>query len=211
MLDTVKNAPVNGLDLAALGEVVEGIEKDSSKAIVGFDVVTRWKGQTRSETTVTGFTLAGERITRNHTIVADEPFELLGSDGAPNPQELLMAALNACLTERYVVAAAQRGITLQRVRVDSSGTLDLRGLFGLDAVDHMVLPLFPWRRRAHIYDRRRTGGRLPLSLHHFAAAGLRAAHGRHRALCGAGNRHVRDAQSRLVRARRGLTCQRLQD
>ena len=44
MLDTVKNAPVNGLDLEALGEVVEAIEKDSSKGIVGFDVVTRWKG-----------------------------------------------------------------------------------------------------------------------------------------------------------------------
>ena len=62
MLDTVKNAPVNGLDLAALGEVVEAIEKDASKAKVGFDVATRWKGQTRSETTVDGFTLAGERI-----------------------------------------------------------------------------------------------------------------------------------------------------
>ena len=31
MLDTVKNAPVNGLDLAALGEVVEAIEKDASQ------------------------------------------------------------------------------------------------------------------------------------------------------------------------------------
>ena len=59
MLDTVKNAPVNGLDLQALGEVVEEIQKDSSKAIFGFDVVTKWKGQTRSETTVTGFNIAG--------------------------------------------------------------------------------------------------------------------------------------------------------
>ena len=95
MLDTVKNAPVNGLDLQALGEVVEGIEKDPSQAIVGFDVVTRWKGQTRSETTVEGFTMAGKRIPRSHTIVADEPCELLGTDGAANPQELLMAAINA--------------------------------------------------------------------------------------------------------------------
>ena len=73
MLDTVKNAPVNGLDLAALGEVVEAIDKDNTKAIVGFDVVTQWKGQTRSETKVTGFTIAGERVQRSHTIVADEP------------------------------------------------------------------------------------------------------------------------------------------
>ena len=131
MLDTVKNAPVNGLDLAALGEVVEAIQADASKAIVGFDVVTRWKGQTRSETTVDGFTMAGERINRSHTIVADEPFELLGSDGAPNPQELLMAALNACMTVGYVAGAAKRNIKLSKLEIETKGTLDLRGFFAL--------------------------------------------------------------------------------
>lgn len=135
MLDTVKNAPVNGLDLAALGEVVEAIQADASKAIVGFDVVTRWKGQTRSETTVDGFTMAGERINRSHTIVADEPFELLGSDGAPNPQELLMAAFNACITVGYVAGAALKGIELEALEIKTRGQLDLRGFLGLsDAV-----------------------------------------------------------------------------
>ena len=135
MLDTVKNAPVNGLDLEALGEVVEAIEKDSSKGIVGFDVTTRWKGQTRSETTVDGFTLAGERIARSHKIVADEPYELLGADGAPNPQELLMAAFNACITVGYVAGAALKGINLESLEIKTRGQLDLRGFLGLsDAV-----------------------------------------------------------------------------
>ena len=132
MLDTVKNAPVNGLDLAALGEVVEAIEKDSSKAKVSFDVITRWKGQTRSETTVSGFTLAGERIERSHTIVADEPYELLGADSAPNPQELLMAAFNACITVGYVAGAALKGIKLESLEIATTGSLDLRGFLGLD-------------------------------------------------------------------------------
>ena len=131
MLDTVKNAPVNGLDLQALGEVVEAIEKDSSKGAVAFDVTTRWKGQTRSETIVDGFTLAGERINRSHTIVADEPVELLGADSAPNPQELLMAAFNACIMVGYVAGAATRGIRLDSVEIRTRGTLDLRGFLGL--------------------------------------------------------------------------------
>ena len=131
MLDTVKNAPVNGLDLAALGEVVEEIQKDASKGIVGFDVVTRWKGQTRSETKVTGFTIAGERIERSHTIVADEPLQLLGADNAPNPQELLMAAFNACITVGYVAGAALKGITLEELEIRTRGQLDLRGFLGL--------------------------------------------------------------------------------
>ena len=104
MLDTVKNR-ANGLDLAALGAVVDAIESDPSQALVGFDVTTRWTGQTRSETTVEGYTMAGERITRTHKIVADEPCELLGGDSAPNPQELLMAAFNACITVGYVAGA----------------------------------------------------------------------------------------------------------
>jgi len=131
MLDTVKSR-VNGLDLEALGEVVEAIQEDASKAQVSFDVTTRWQGQTRSETIVDGFTLAGERIPRSHTIVADEPCELLGSDGAPNPQELLMAAANACMTVGYVAGAAVKGITLDSLEIRTRGTLDLRGFLGLD-------------------------------------------------------------------------------
>jgi uncharacterized OsmC-like protein len=134
MLDIVKSR-INGLDLDALGETVEAVQKDAKKAIVGFDVTTRWTGQTRSETTVEGYTLAGERIVRNHTIIADEPCELLGSDGAPNPQELLMAAFNACITVGYVAGASVHGITLDSLEIRTRGELDLRGFLGLsDAV-----------------------------------------------------------------------------
>src|SRR5206468_12001035 len=75
----------------------------------------------------------------------------------------------------------------------------------IDRVDHLVLPLFSGWRCAHVNDRRRTHGRLHISLHHVAATGLRAAHGRNRALHRTGNRNVRDAQGGLVRARRELS------
>jgi uncharacterized OsmC-like protein len=131
MLDAVKNR-VNGLDLNALGEVVEAIGKDPGQAKVSFDVTTRWSGQTHSETTVDGFTIGGERIARRHRILADEPSELLGSDDAPNPQELLMAAVNACMIVGYVAGAAIRGIKLKSLEIRTNGTLDLRGFLGLD-------------------------------------------------------------------------------
>ena len=135
MLDTVQHNVVNGLDLTALGQAVEAIEGDAKQAIVGFDVVTRWKGQTRSETTVEGYTMGGERITRSHKIVADEPHELLGADSAPNPQELLMAAFNACITVGYVAGASVKGIKLDSLEIRTRGELDLRGFLGLsDAV-----------------------------------------------------------------------------
>lgn len=132
MLDNVKNAPVNGLDLVALGDTVEAIEADASRARVDFNVTTRWTGQTRSESTVDGYTLGGERISRSHKIVADEPCELLGGDSAPNPQELLMAAVNACMMVGYVAGASLKGIDLESVEIRTRGQLDLRGFLGLD-------------------------------------------------------------------------------
>lgn len=146
MLDTVKNNTVNGLDLGALGEVVEAIEQDQTQAIVGFDVVTRWAGQTRSETIVDGFTLGGERIARSHRIIADEPHQLLGADSAPNPQELLMAAFNACIMVGYVAGCSVKGIALESVEIATRGELDLRGFLGLsdqvapgyEAIDYIV-------------------------------------------------------------------------
>lgn len=132
MLDVTTKVPVNGLDLEALGDMVGAIEKDSGKAKAGFQVTTRWLGQTRSEAVVEGFDIGGERVVRSHKIIADEPCQLLGGDSAPNPQELLMAAVNACMMVGYVAGAAIRGITLESLEIRTRGELDLRGFLGLD-------------------------------------------------------------------------------
>jgi len=131
MLNFVSSPHVNGIDLAALSEVVEGIEKDPALALAAFEVTTSWAGQTRSETLVKGFMLGGQRHERQHRIFADEPCELLGTDSAPNPQELLMAAFNACIMVGYVANAALKGIRLDSVEIRTRGTLDLRGFLGL--------------------------------------------------------------------------------
>ncbi|MCI0997817.1 OsmC family protein, partial [Pseudomonas corrugata] len=63
---------------------------------------------------------------------ADEPPELLSTNSAPNPQELLMAALNACLSVGYVANAAAMGIEIRSLEIETDGRLDLRGFLGLD-------------------------------------------------------------------------------
>ncbi|WP_374373732.1 OsmC family protein [Dongia sp.] len=128
-----KNAPaniVNGIDLDALHETVAAIEQDPTRALLRFRVATQWLGQTRTRATIEGFERAGEWIERGFTIAADEPTELLGSNTAPNPQELLMAGLNACMSVGYVAGAATRGITLNHLRIESEGRIDVRGFLG---------------------------------------------------------------------------------
>lgn len=133
MPDTISTETnVNGIDLAALGEVVEAVSQDPAKGKVGFRVTSAWKGQTRSETTIEGFTLGGEHVARRFTLPVDEPLELLGENTAPNPQEYLMTALNACIMVGYVAGAATKGIRLESVEIETEGELDLRGFLGLD-------------------------------------------------------------------------------
>jgi uncharacterized OsmC-like protein len=121
----------NGLDLDALDQVVAAIGQDPAVAVVAFRVTTDWGGQTRSRSTVESYTIGGDDVARSFTIDADEPVELLGTNRAPNPQELLMTALNACMMVGYVAQAAVRDITLDSCRIETSGELDLRGFLGL--------------------------------------------------------------------------------
>jgi uncharacterized OsmC-like protein len=123
---------VNGLDVAALKETIAAVAADASKAGVRFGVTTAWKGGTRSETRVEAYELAGERIERDFTIGIDEPLELLGTNKNPNPQEVLMAAFNACMLVGYVAGSSIHGIKLEKVEIETSGELDLRGFLGLD-------------------------------------------------------------------------------
>jgi uncharacterized OsmC-like protein len=133
VLTTRSRTPVNGIDLDAVDAMVASIKSDSRCGTAAFRVNTQWQGGTRSESTVESFTCSGEPIPRNFTIVSDEPCALMGSDSAPNPQELLLSAINACMLVGYVAQAAVRGILLKDCRIETEGELDLRGFLGLDA------------------------------------------------------------------------------
>jgi len=112
--------------------VVSDVSQDPAKGIVRFQVTSAWQGQTRSRATVESFHLGGQEVKRHFEIDVDEPVELLGENTAPNPQEMLMTALNACIMVGYVAGAAVKGIRLDKVEIETSGQLDLRGFLGID-------------------------------------------------------------------------------
>jgi uncharacterized OsmC-like protein len=127
-----ENHVVNGIDVDALKNIIAQVKDEPAKGLVEFRVKSEWKGQTRSETSVGAYTIGGKQLLRRFKMNVDEPFELLGENTAPNPQEYLMTALNACIMVGYVAGAAINGITLSKVEIETSGQLDLRGFLGLD-------------------------------------------------------------------------------
>ena len=132
---------VNDVDVDALEDIAASARSKPEQATVAYGVATRWTGQMRSEGSARPIRLGnGRTIDRQFKIAADEPEEILGTDAAPNPQELLLAALNACMTVRYVEGASLRGINLTKLEIETEGTLDLRGLFQLS---ELVPPGYP--------------------------------------------------------------------
>ena len=123
---------LNGIDTEVLKQVMGQVSKDPSVGKVKFQVTTTWKGTTKSETVVRGYEIGGQKVSRIHTFVTDEPKELLGEDTSANPQEYLMGAMNACILNTYVIAAAMKGIKMEKVEMETEGELDLRGFLGID-------------------------------------------------------------------------------
>lgn len=102
-------------------KTVSGLKENPSKAKVVFNADTEL---------VDGF-ITKSQVRQFHFTV-DEPKQLGGTDTAPNPVEYVLAALGTCQEIVYKAYATVLDIPLDAVKVNVRGSLDLRGLFGID-------------------------------------------------------------------------------
>ena len=123
---------VNGIDVDNLQKAISAIKQDPANGITSWTVKSQWQDGTQHDHVVDGTTIGGKHVERKFTIKSDEPYELTGHNRYPNPQDLLFAALNACMMVGYVSSAAVMGIKLDKLEVETTGDIDLRGLFELD-------------------------------------------------------------------------------
>ncbi len=129
---TAKPAVVNGINVNDLLALIEGVRREPAKGKTNWHVTTTWQGQARSRAEIESYEIGGEQVPRRFSIDIDEPRELGGSNCFANPQDHLIAALNACMTVGYVAQCAVRGITLESLAIETDGEIDLRGFLGID-------------------------------------------------------------------------------
>lgn len=129
---TASPTVVNGINVDDLFALIDRVRTDPARGKTHWRVSTTWQGQTRSRAQVEGFGIGGVQVPRRFAIDIDEPYELGGSNRFANPQEYLIAALNACLTVGYVAQCAVRGIALESLAIETEGEIDLRGFLGID-------------------------------------------------------------------------------
>lgn len=123
---------INGINVDDLKALVAGVAADPARGATSWRVTTDWKGQTCSRSQVSAFGMGDQDIQRSFAFDIDEPCELGGSNRAANPQEHLLAALNACMTVGYVAQCSVRGIEIESLQIETEGDIDLRGFLGLD-------------------------------------------------------------------------------
>jgi rhodanese-related sulfurtransferase len=107
---SLKKNFLNGIDVDFVRTNVEAIAANPAAGQTRWSVTTRWAGGTRSETSVQSCSIGGQTIAKDFKIGMDEPLELGGTNRNANPQEYLLAALNACMTVGYVAACSLEGI-----------------------------------------------------------------------------------------------------
>jgi len=94
--------------------------------IATLDITTMWRGGmasvARCAARLNGEPLPGNTV---YSVLSDEPVALGGQGMAPSPQELLLAAFNACMMAAFVSAAEREHIHLTRLRIETRGTLHL--------------------------------------------------------------------------------------
>lgn len=125
-------ASVNGIDVPALSAAIDAIRADPPKGKTTWTIHSKWVGGTRTDHHVKGCSIGGGFIERPFTIKVDEPKELCGTNDYANPQEYLLAAINACMMVGYSAVAALMGIKLTKLEVETKGDIHLHGFLGID-------------------------------------------------------------------------------
>lgn len=121
----------NGIPAAGLSEMAHEIRDDPAQGIVRYGVSVRWLSGTRAQVQTLPAAIGSQRVQRDFSWLVDEPRQLGGSNHAPNPQELLLSGLGACLMVGFAVGATVMGIQLSTLEVEVRATLDLAGFLAV--------------------------------------------------------------------------------
>ena len=126
---------MNGLMVQGIQDMVEMVKAQPGVASARFYATTDWNSGFHNEATVKAFSLGGSRNDTSRdqpfTIVGDHPKELLGANEGPTSVELLLAALGHCIASGWATYGAVLGLTIETLRVDVEGDIDLQGMLAL--------------------------------------------------------------------------------
>jgi len=126
---------LNDVNLEGVMAVDKLVRENPAMGKCQFKAKSSWQRGTKSQVSISGWTAGGNNMApapRRFTIMVDEPPELGGVDGAPNPVEVLLSALAGCVTVGIATNAQMFGVPIDAIDIDLEADIDARGMLGHD-------------------------------------------------------------------------------
>ena len=122
----------NGVPTDKLFGTIAKLKENGELAAFRFSARNQWVEGTASQSTIYEWHGAGADHVHvdEFAFTADHP--TLGHGHGPTPQEYVLHALAACLVGGVATTAASRGIELHSVETVVTGSIDVRGVLGVD-------------------------------------------------------------------------------
>ena len=133
MTETVCES-VNGVDVNALLEAREALDKAPEGAAFCWRANSAWINGTHTEASVHGFFGLGEehQHVRTFRYDTDHPELFAAEDKGATPVEMVLVGLSGCLTAGVATVASRRNVELRSVKATLEARMDIQGILGLD-------------------------------------------------------------------------------
>jgi len=125
-------AMTNGVPVDDVKALIAAVTADPAAGKTRWRVANTWRGRFQSRAHVDGFEIGGQAVPRPFDMDVDEPAELGGTNRHANPQEYLLAALNACMTVGFTALCALNGYEIESLEIATEGDIDLRAFLCID-------------------------------------------------------------------------------
>ena len=125
----------NGVNVDALLAAREALRNAPEAAKFTWRASCKWQNGTYSKTDVQSFFGLGEeqRHKTETSFDADHPEIFASEDRGITPIEYVLVGLASCLTAGVAAVAQNRGIQLRSVESKLEGSMDIRGILGVDS------------------------------------------------------------------------------
>jgi uncharacterized OsmC-like protein len=125
----------NGVNVAALLDAREALGQAPEAARFNWRATCRWMKGTHSRTTVQGYHGLGQEQSHRTEFAfdVDHPEVFASEDHGATPVEMVLTGLAGCLTAGVASVAQMRNIQLHSVLARVEGSMDIRGILGMDA------------------------------------------------------------------------------
>ena len=125
----------NGVNVQALLDAREALKGAPEAAKFAWRASCKWQNGTHSQTTIQGFHGLGQEQQHktSFSFSADHPEIFASEDHGVTPVEYMLVGLASCLTAGVAAVAQNRGIQLRSVESTVEGTMDIRGILGVDS------------------------------------------------------------------------------